>query len=74
MSTSTHIHQHSGDVNTPAGSVPALTLPRRSPRGHVSPLKETKAVIFASDEKQDEDDAAAKEKEKGDANKKNAVL
>ena len=73
MSTPTHIHQHSGDVNTPAGSVP-LTLPRRSPRDHVSPSKETTAVLFAADEKQDEDDAAAKEKEKGDANKKNAVL
>ena len=73
MTTPTHIRQHSRDVNTPAGSVP-LTLPRHSPRDHVSPSKETTAVLFAADEKPDEDDAAAKEKGKGDANKKNAVL
>ena len=71
MSTTTCIH-HSGDVNTPAGSVP-LTLPQCSPHGHASPAKsakETAAVLFVADEKQDEDSAAAKEKEKGDANKK----
>jgi hypothetical protein len=69
MSTPTHIH-HSGGVNTPAGSVP-LTLPRRSPRGIASPAKDSAApVLFAADEKQHaEDDAAAKEKEKGEANK-----
>ena len=69
MSTPTHIH-HIGDVKTPAGSAVPLTLPRRLPCGHVSPAKETAAVLFAADEKQDEDDAALKEKEKGDANKK----
>ena len=51
-------------TNTPAGSVP-LTLPRRSPCGHVSPAKETAAVLVVADEKQDEDDVAVKEKEKG---------
>ena len=69
MSTPTRTH-HSGDVNTPSGSVPLTPLPRRSPRGHASPAKETAAVLFAADEKQDEDDAAAKVKEKGDAEKK----
>jgi hypothetical protein len=62
MSTPTCIH-HSGDVNTPAGSAP-LTLPRRLPRVHASPAKDSAAgVLFAADEKHDEDDGAAKEKE-----------
>jgi hypothetical protein len=57
-------------VSTPVDSVP-LSLPRRSPRGHQSPVKETAAVLFADDDK-DEDDvvSAAARKEKGDANKK----
>jgi hypothetical protein len=66
MSTPTRNH-HSGDVNTPSGSVP-LTLPRRSPRGHASPAKETATVLFQQD-----DDGAAKENDDektGDAKKK----
>ncbi len=54
----------SGVVSTPVDSVP-LSLPRRSPRGHLSPVKETVAVLFADDDKEHEDDvvpAAAKEK------------
>jgi hypothetical protein len=54
-------------VSTPVDSVP-LSLPRRSPRGHQSPVKEAAAVLFADDE--DDDVVPTAAKEKGDANKK----
>jgi hypothetical protein len=71
MSTPQRILRSGRDVSTPVDSVP-LSLPRRSPRVHQSPVKETAAVLFADDDKKDEADvvSAAARKEKGDANKK----
>lgn len=69
MSTPQHI-LHSRDVSTPVGSV-TLSLPRCSPCGPQSPIKETAAVCFAHDNKHEDDVVAAAAKEMGEgANKK----
>ena len=59
----------SGAVSTPVDSVP-LSLPRRSPRGHQSTVEETAAVLFADDDKHEDDVVPAAAKEKGEANKR----
>ena len=59
----------SGVVSTPVDSVP-LSLPRRSPRGHQSTVEETAAVLFAHDDKHEDDVIPAAAQEKGEANKK----
>ena len=70
MSTPQRILRSGGrDVSTPVDSVP-LSLLRRSPRGHKSPVKETAAALFADDDEQEDDVVPAAAKEKGEANKK----
>jgi len=59
----------SGAVSTPVDSVP-LSLPRRSPRGHQSTVEETAAVLFADDDKHEDNVVPAAAKEKGEAHKK----
>ena len=70
MATPQRILRSSGVVSTPVASVP-LSLPRRSPRGHKSPVKETTAVLFADDDEHEDDVVPAAAKEKGEANKQN---
>jgi hypothetical protein len=59
----------SGAVSTPIDSVP-LSLPRRLPRGHLPTVEETAAVLFADDDKHEDNIVPAAAKEKGEANKK----
>ena len=59
----------SGAVSTPIDSVP-LSLPRRSPRGHLPTVEETAAVLFADVVKHEDNVIPAAAQEKGEANKK----